>query len=138
VASLEKAIETGSSPAWIKPWRSQGAFRNAFSNRPYSGINTILLAFKPFTDPRYATFNQIRKEGGMVRKGEKGTQIVLWRFLKQVNKTTVEAEAREAAQNGTTMADACRYPFSSEAGVHFKAVYLLALPQDASQKHKRG
>ena len=57
---------------------------------------------------------------------------------KQVDKTTVEAEAREAAQNGTAMADACRYPFSSEAGVHFKAVYLLALPQDASQKHKRG
>ena len=56
----------------------------------------------------------------------------------QVNKTTVEAEAREAAQNGTTMNDACPYPFSSEAGVHFKAVYLLALPQDASQKHKRG
>ena len=50
---------------------------------------------------------------------------------------TVEAEAREAAQNGTAMADACPYPFSSEAGVHFKAVYLLALPQDASQKHKR-
>ena len=48
------------------------------------------------------------------------------------------AEAREAAQNGTAMADACPYPFSSEAGVHFKAVYLLALPQDASQKHKRG
>ena len=44
---------------------------------------------------------------------------------KQVDKTTVEAEARP-------------YPFSSEAGVHFKAVYLLALPQDASQKHKRG
>ena len=57
---------------------------------------------------------------------------------KQVNKATVEAEAREAAQNGTTMNDACPYPFSSEAGVHFKAVYLLALPQDASQKHKRG
>jgi antirestriction protein ArdC len=88
VASLEKALATGSVPAWVKPWKSQGAFRNAFSNRPYSGINTILLAFKPFTDPRYATFNQIRKEGGMVRKGEKGTQIVLWRFLKQVDKTT--------------------------------------------------
>ena len=41
---------------------------------------------------------------------------------KQVDKATVEAEAREAAQNDTTMNDACPYPFSSEAGVHFKAV----------------
>lgn len=48
---------------------------------------------------------------------------------KQVDKATVEAEAREAAQNGTAMTDACPYPFSSEAGVHFKAVYLLALPK---------
>ena len=57
---------------------------------------------------------------------------------KQVDKTTGQAEARDATPNGTTMNDACPYPFSSEAGVHFKAVYLLALPQDASQKHKRG
>ena len=55
----------------------------------------------------------------------------------QVNKTTVEAEAREAAQNGTAMNDACRYPFSSEAGMHFKAVYLLALPQAAHKEHTR-
>ena len=54
---------------------------------------------------------------------------------KQVDKSTVEAEAREAAQNGTTMADACPYPFSSEAGVHFKAVYLLAKP--AHTEHPR-
>ena len=56
---------------------------------------------------------------------------------KQVDKTTVEAEAREAAQNGTAMADACPYPFSSEAGVHFKAVYLLAPPQAAHKEHTR-
>ena len=53
----------------------------------------------------------------------------------QVNKTTVEAEAREAAQSGTAMADACRYPFSRGAGVHFQAVYLLANP--AHTEHPR-
>ena len=46
-----------------------------------------------------------------------------------VNKSTVEKEATEAAQQGTSMNDSCRYPFASEAGIHFKAVYLLALPK---------
>ena len=54
---------------------------------------------------------------------------------KQVDKATVEAEAKEAAQSGTIMVDACRYPFSSETGVHFKAVYLLAKP--AHTEHPR-
>ena len=44
---------------------------------------------------------------------------------KQVDKSTVEAEAREAAQNGTAMADACRYPFGTQCATHFIAIYLL-------------
>lgn len=82
VASLE-AILSGASaaPSWCKPWSSIGSPRNAFTNRPYNGINAFLLALKPYSDPRYATFNQIKAEGGMVRKGEKGTQIVFWTFI---------------------------------------------------------
>lgn len=83
VASLEKALATGSVPAWIKPWKSAGAYRNAFTNRPYRGVNTIILGFKQFADPRWATFNQIKKHGGMVRKGEKATAIIFWKFLKK-------------------------------------------------------
>ncbi len=46
-----------------------------------------------------------------------------------VSKTTIEKRATEAAQQGKSLNDSCPYPFSSEAGVHFKAVYLLALPK---------
>lgn len=46
-----------------------------------------------------------------------------------VPKATVEHEATEAARAGLSLEDACRYPFASEAGMHFKAVYLLALPK---------
>lgn len=36
---------------------------------------------------------------------------------------TIEREARAAAQRGTSLRDACPYPWGSEAGEHFRAVY---------------
>jgi hypothetical protein len=48
-----------------------------------------------------------------------------------VSKTTIEREATDAAHKGQSLNYACPYPFASEAGVHFKAVYLLALPKGA-------
>lgn len=46
-----------------------------------------------------------------------------------VSKATIEKRATEAAQQGKSLNDSCPYPFASEAGMHFKAVYLLALPK---------
>ena len=46
-----------------------------------------------------------------------------------VSKTIIEKQATEAAHAGQSLNDACPYPFTSEAGMHFKAVYLLALPK---------
>lgn len=46
-----------------------------------------------------------------------------------INKQTIERQATEAAHKGQSLNDACPYPFHSDAGMHFKAVYLLALPQ---------
>lgn len=51
-----------------------------------------------------------------------------------VSKTTIERQAQDAARAGRSLNDACPYPFASEAGVHFKAVYLLALPKGAAQE----
>lgn len=45
-------------------------------------------------------------------------------------KATIEHQATEAARKGQSLDDACPYPFASEAGMHFKAVYLLALPKE--------
>ena len=48
---------------------------------------------------------------------------------KTASKSTIEHQATEAALAGQSLADACPYPFDSEAGLHFKAVYLLARPK---------
>ena len=39
---------------------------------------------------------------------------------------TPTEEARAAAAAGTALRDACPYPFASDAGLHFKAVFLHA------------
>lgn len=45
------------------------------------------------------------------------------------SKDTIESEARQAAQAGVALSNACPYPFTSPQGVHFIAAYLVALPR---------
>lgn len=72
------ALEQGAAP-WVKPWSTAGLPRNAVSGREYSGINTILLAMSPYGSPLWLTYNQAKAAGGQVRKGERGTGIVLFK-----------------------------------------------------------
>jgi len=55
-----------------------------------------------------------------------------------VSKATIEKKATEAAQKGLSLNDACPYPFASEAGIHFKAVYLLAVPKPSTPQTNGG
>lgn len=45
----------------------------------------------------------------------------------------IEQQARAAAAAGLSLNEACPYPFDSDAGRHFAAVYLLALPTPTKQ-----
>ncbi|MES2365221.1 MAG: zincin-like metallopeptidase domain-containing protein [Pseudomonadota bacterium] len=83
------ALETGNAP-WVKPWARHGAPRNAITSRVYSGINTILLAMSPFASPLWLTYKQAATAGGTVRKGEHGTQVVLFKPLKVEDKAGTE------------------------------------------------
>lgn len=76
------ALESGTVP-WQKPWTGdQWQPRNLQSGRPYRGINAFLLSLAAYDDPRWTTFNGAKKLGGSVRKGEKGSLVTLWKFLK--------------------------------------------------------
>lgn len=55
-----------------------------------------------------------------------------------VSKSTIEKQATEAAGKGKSLNDSCPYPFASEAGIHFKAVYLLALPKAQAAAPREG
>jgi len=67
-------LEKGDIP-WRRPWVGEGAVSWA-EQRPYRGINALLL------EPgEYATFNQISKNGGKVKKGQKGHLVVFWKWI---------------------------------------------------------
>jgi antirestriction protein ArdC len=79
------SLEAGVVP-WHKPWIDVGGqARNLNSGRVYRGINPFLLALtslaEGYTDPRWATFKGMKKKGGSIRKGEKGTRVIFWKLL---------------------------------------------------------
>jgi len=86
------ALKCGVAP-WRQPWRSLQA-QNAVSGRPYRGVNVFLLALSPCRDPRWLTFHQARGLGGSVRKGEKGSPVIFWRWLEKIGKEEEEKPER--------------------------------------------
>lgn len=98
-SQVVEALESGSAP-WVRPWRSTGSGampmpRNGRTDREYRGVNVVVLwavAFgRGYADPRWVTFNQARELGGSVRRRERGTQIVFWKFVDRKDAETGEA-----------------------------------------------
>lgn len=76
-------LEKGTIP-WQKPW--SGGNRWAISHstgKPYMFINQMIL-----DGGEYLTFDECRKEGGKVKKGEKGSFCLSWAKIKQTSKIT--------------------------------------------------
>lgn len=87
------ALEKGIAP-WVKPWASCGAPRNAVTGREYSGINLLLLAMSPYASPLWLTYNQAKASGGQVRKGEHGTQVVLFKPFTVTDKNDAQSKEK--------------------------------------------
>lgn len=77
---ITAALEAGTVP-WRRPWSADHGQPRSLDGRTYSGINSILLGFSPFADPRWGTFQTVKRHGGTVRKGEKGTFVVFFKAL---------------------------------------------------------
>src|SRR5450631_3669862 len=81
------AIENGVG-TWRMPWHTSGRFAfspiNIASKKPYRGINTVCLwaaaEAKGYERGEWATYQQWQERGAQVRKGEKSTLIVFWKF----------------------------------------------------------
>ncbi len=80
-ARIVAELEQGIVP-WVQPWTGSaplGLPRNATTERPYSGVNVLILwdalAKHGFATQDWLTFRQALSLGGHVRKGERGTTI---------------------------------------------------------------
>jgi antirestriction protein ArdC len=79
-ARIMEILETGTVP-WKKPWTSSEGPKNLISKKPYRGINSFLLNCSPYSSPYWMTYRQASEKGGQVKKGEKSTAIVFWKWL---------------------------------------------------------
>src|SRR5471030_3325797 len=85
--AIVNAVEHGVSN-WRMPWHTSGKFAfspvNVTSHKPYRGINTLCLwaaaQRKGYERGEWATYQQWQDHGAQVRKGEKSTLVVFWKF----------------------------------------------------------
>jgi len=73
---IEK-LRAGCVP-WQRTWQ---AAANVVSRKPYRGINALTLGSAPFGSPFWLTFRQALELGGHVRKGEKSSPVIYYKFL---------------------------------------------------------
>jgi antirestriction protein ArdC len=97
--AIVNAIEQGVS-TWRMPWHTSGKFAfspiNVTSKKPYRGINTVCLwaasQAKGYERGEWGTYNQWQERGAQVRKGEKATTVVFWKFANTSAETQDDGE----------------------------------------------
>jgi antirestriction protein ArdC len=71
-------LENGTVP-WQRPWTDAGVPMNLLSKRPYRGINLWLLLSLNYERNLFLPWDQIKKVGGSVKKGETGHVVIYWK-----------------------------------------------------------
>lgn len=106
-ARLVALLESGAAdPAkWKQPWRAIGLGHRSAVGRSYRGVNTLLLgdalARAGYVAPVWATYNQWKAQGAQVRKGEHGTQVVLWKqYTRKADSSSTEGETTARGSRG--------------------------------------
>ena len=85
-------LQQGTVP-WRKTWNAAtNQPKNLISKKEYRGINVWLLASSEFSSPYWLTFKQASDKGGHVKKGQKSTPVVFWKWLDRKNSDTTDSE----------------------------------------------
>lgn len=90
---------------WQQGWNKVGPNRNGVTEKPYRGINALVLQLNQimfnYTDPRWCTFKQIKDQGWHLQKGSKGTTLEFWSMYDKVNKQNITIQDYNAyIENG--------------------------------------
>jgi len=104
--AIINAIESGVGN-WRMPWHTSGRFAfspiNVTSRKPYRGINTVCLwaaaQAKGYERGEWATYQQWQERGAQVRKSERATTVVFWKFSNDASET----EDGEAPKSGSRL-----------------------------------
>jgi len=113
-------LEAGVVP-WRKTWTT-GLPKSLSTGQEYRGINILILGLTGFTSRYWLTYREAQRQGGHVRKGERATPVVYWKWR------TPEELARRAEQTGNPDVAPC-VPFVS-AVFNLDQVEDVARPDD--------
>lgn len=64
---------------WRKTWKT-GLPKSLGSGREYRGINILVLGCAAYTSRYWLTFREAQRHGGHVRKGERATPVIYWKW----------------------------------------------------------
>lgn len=78
---LIEQLKEGRAP-WQKPWEAGESYlpHNAVTGNRYKGVNAVALMMAGRDDQRWLTYKQAEAIGAQVKKGERGTGIIYWKF----------------------------------------------------------
>ena len=82
-------LESGTVP-WHKPWTCAQPAISHTTGKAYSLLNQLLLGGR---SGEYLTFQQAQKEGGRIKKGEKASMVVFWKWLTIEDEDTGEEKS---------------------------------------------
>lgn len=99
---IVEAIEKGAG-TWRMPWHTSGSYAfspvNVASHKPYRGINALALfataQAKGYQSGVWGTYQQWQDRKAQVRKGEKATTVVFWKFVDASESESEPDEKRE-------------------------------------------
>jgi antirestriction protein ArdC len=103
-ARVLKQLEAGVVP-WRKTWTT-GLPKSLATGREYRGVNLLLLGAADFSSAYWLTYREAQRLGGHVRKGERATPVIYWKWR------TPEEMARLTAEKGIANPAPC-VPFTS-------------------------
>lgn len=87
---IVEALEAGVVP-WARPWRTLEGYgpTSLGSGKPYRGVNVMTLGvtsiLRGYQSQYWCTFRQAKELGGSVRKGEKASPVVFWKWIEKKN-----------------------------------------------------
>jgi antirestriction protein ArdC len=98
---IMEMLEQGTVP-WRKPWRNAETNmpKNLVSGKEYKGVNTFLLGCQSYGSPWWLSFKQCQEKGGHVRKGERSSLVVYWKWLDRKSGEGAEDADGNGASNG--------------------------------------
>ena len=109
---------------WRKTWKT-GLPKSLTSGKEYRGINILVLGSTEYDSRYWVTYREALRLGGHVRKGERATPVVYWKWR------TPEELAKRTAQTGQDHLAPC-VPFVS-AVFNLDQVEDIARPDDDLQ-----